>query len=251
MTKVAFRNEDGLSLAARLDMPKHEIPVKAYVLFAHCFTCTKDIFAASRIAATLQKEGFAVLRFDFSGLGASEGDFANTNFSSNVSDLVAAADYLRSEHTAPAIIVGHSLGGAAVLAAASHISECKAVVTIGAPSDVAHVAHHFQNEREEIMESGEADICLVGRPFKIKKQFIEDIESTHIQGAVENLRKALLVMHAPLDQTVGIENAGHIFSWAKHPKSYISLDDADHLLSRKEDAEYAGGMIASWAQRYI
>ena len=249
MTKVSFQGSSGEVLAARLDVPD-ETPT-AYVLFAHCFTCTKDIFAASRIAKVLKERGFGVLRFDFTGLGASEGDFANTNFSSNVGDLVAAADYLRADHQAPAIIVGHSLGGSAVLASAKHIPEAKAVVTLGSPSDVGHVAHHFDSARDEILEKGEAEVCLVGRPFKIKKQFIEDIEGVKLEESVKSLKKALLIMHAPLDETVGIENAGDIFGWAKHPKSYVSLDDSDHLISKQEHAEYAGRMIATWAMKYI
>lgn len=239
----------GESLSACLDKPEGDI--RAYALFAHCFTCTKDIFAASRIAKTLKQFGIAVVRFDFTGLGASEGDFANTNFSSNIEDLIAAANHMRTHMEAPKLIIGHSLGGSAVLAAAAHINEAKAVVTLGSPADVSHVAHNFQSARDEIMEQGEAEICLVGRPFKIKKQFIEDLEQVKIQHAVQTLGKALLVMHAPLDQTVGVENAAQIFGWAKHPKSYISLADADHLISRKEDAEYAAGIIASWAVKYI
>ncbi len=249
MEKITFIGADGQKLAARIDTPDGDI--KAYALFAHCFTCTKDIFAASRIAKVLKERGIAVVRFDFTGLGASEGDFANTNFSSNVEDLVSAANFMRDEFQAPAILIGHSLGGSAVLAAAHKIPEARAVVTLGSPADVAHVAHNFKNDREKIMRDGEADICLVGRPFKIKKQFIEDIEGVKLQHHVNNLKKALLVMHAPLDQTVGIENAGQLFSWAKHPKSYVSLDDADHLISRAEDAEYAANVIATWVMKYI
>jgi len=249
MSKITFTGGTGQTLAARIDKP--ELEIKTYALFAHCFTCSKDIYAASRIAKTLTDNGIAVVRFDFTGLGASEGDFANTNFSSNVEDLVAAANFMREEFEAPSIIIGHSLGGSAVLASAEKIPEARAVVTLGSPADVAHVAHNFQSDREKIMRDGEADICLVGRPFKIKKQFIEDIESIKLQQHVNDLKKAILVMHAPLDETVGIENAGQIFSWAKHPKSYVSLDDADHLISRKKDAEYAGHVIATWAMKYI
>jgi len=236
-------------LAARLDEPEGE--TRAYVLFAHAFSSSKDIFAASRIAKALQSRGYGVLRFDFTGLGESEGDFANTNFSSNIWDIVAAADFLRNEYQAPGVLVGHSLGGSAVLAATSKIPEVKAVATIGSPADVAHVAHHFDSARDEILENGEADVCLGGRPFTIKKQFIEDIEGAKIESCVRNLKRALLVMHAPRDATVGIENAGTIFSWAKHPKSYVSLDDADHLITGKEHAEYAGRMIATWAGKYV
>ena len=249
MEKFTFEGSQGDLLSARLDQPSGEI--RAYALFAHCFTCTKDIFAAARLTRTLNEQNIAVVRFDFTGLGASEGDFANTNFTSNVGDLIKAADYMREHMQAPALIIGHSLGGAAVLVAAKSISEAKAVVTIGAPSDSAHVAHNFKESLDEIREKGEAEVCLVGRPFKIKKQFVDDIESQSMQENIENLGKALLVMHAPLDQTVGIENAANIFMAAKHPKSYVSLDDADHLISRKQDAEYAGNVIAMWADRYI
>lgn len=236
-------------LAAALDKPEGEIA--AYALFAHCFTCTKDIFSAARIAKTLQEKGVAVLRFDFTGLGGSEGDFANTNFSSNIEDLVAAANYMRDELEAPSILIGHSLGGSAVLAAAHQIPESKAVVTIGSPADATHVAHHFNSKRSEILEKGEAEVCLAGRPFKIKKQFIDDIEGVKLENYVRNLNKAILVMHAPLDETVGVENAAKIFGWAKHPKSYVSLDDADHLISSKKDAQYIAGLIASWIVKYI
>jgi len=249
MSKFEFKNAQGFQLAARLDKPDGDI--KSYALFAHCFTCSKDIFAASRIAKTLNQHNIAVVRFDFTGLGASEGDFANTNFSSNVEDLVSAADFMREEFQAPSILIGHSLGGSAVLASAEKIPEAKAVVTLGSPADIAHVVENFKESREDILTKGEAEVCLVGRPFKIKRQFIEDIEGVKLQHNVEKLKKALLVMHAPRDKTVGIENAGQLFSWAKHPKSYISLDDADHLISRKEDAEYAAKVIATWALKYI
>lgn len=249
MEKLEFTGSQGETLSARLDKPEGEI--KAYALFAHCFTCSKDIYAASKISQTLTNHGIAVFRFDFTGLGRSEGDFANTNFSSNVEDLVKAANFMKETLQAPKIIIGHSLGGSAVLASASQIPEAKAVVTLGSPADVAHVAHHFKDDRETIMEHGEAHICLAGRPFKIKRQFIEDIEGFKLQTHVRKLKKALLVMHAPMDETVGIENAAEIFGWARHPKSYVSLDDSDHLISKKEHAEYAGNVIAIWADRYI
>lgn len=249
MERITFKGSSGENLAARLDVPDGDI--RAYALFAHCFTCTKDIFAASNIAKTLKARGIAVIRFDFTGLGASEGDFANTNFSSNVGDLVAAANYMRDELEAPSIIIGHSLGGSAVLAAAGEIAEAKAVVTLGSPADVAHVAHNFADSRDEILETGEAEVCLVGRPFRIKRQFIDDIEGVKLEKHVRNLGKALLVLHAPLDRTVSIDNAAQIFGWAKHPKSYVSLDDADHLISRKEDAQYAANIIATWTDKYI
>lgn len=247
--KVTFAGAQGDKLAARLDLPDGE--PKATALFAHCFTCTKDIFAASRIAQGLAENGFAVLRFDFTGLGSSEGEFANTNFSSNVQDLVAAADFLRGEGLAPNLLVGHSLGGAAVLAAAESMPEVKAVATIGAPYDPGHVAHNFGDKITEINEDGEAEVILVGRPFRIKKQFLDDIGSQNQKDRIANLGKALVVFHSPIDATVGVDNAAGIFAAAKHPKSFISLDHADHLLSRREDAEYVAMVLAAWASRYV
>ncbi len=247
--KVEFEGAQGDMLAARLEMPAGE--PRAYALFAHCFTCSKDIFAASRIAGALAELGFAVLRFDFTGLGASDGEFANTNFSSNVGDLLKAVDYLRTEHEAPSIIIGHSLGGAAVLAAAGQVPEIKAVATIGAPSDPGHVQHLFAAARPEIEARGEAEVSLAGRTFRIQKQFLDDIESHRLSDAIGAMRKALLVFHSPVDQTVGVENAAAIFQAAKHPKSFISLDDADHLLSRHADAIYVATVLSGWASRYL
>ena len=247
--KLEFPGASGATLAARLDSP--DTPPRAYALFAHCFTCTKDIFAASRIAAALAAQGIGVLRFDFTGLGHSEGEFANTNFSSNVADLLKAADFLRETRQAPKILVGHSLGGAAVLAAAPEIPEAVAVVTIAAPSAPAHVQHLFHGALDEIAAEGEAEVEIAGRPFKVKRQFLEDISQPHLSEALARLKKALLVFHAPRDQTVGIENAGEIFAAAKHPKSFISLDDADHLLSRRSDATYVAEVLSAWAGRYL
>jgi putative redox protein len=247
--KITFTGALGEALAARLDAPAGE--VRAYALFAHCFTCSKDIFAATRIAAALAERGIAVLRFDFTGLGASGGDFANTNFSSNVGDLIAAADWLRANRQAPTLLVGHSLGGAAVLAAAPEIAEARAVATIGAPADPEHVAHNFAPARAEIEAAGEAEVTLAGRQFRIKKQFLEDIAATKLEAAIGGLRKALLVFHGPRDEIVGIDNASKIFLAAKHPKSFISLDDADHLLTRRADAVYVAEVLAAWASRYL
>lgn len=249
MDKIDFEGSQNAKLSARLDRPSGQI--KACALFAHCFTCGKDIAAASRIAKALTDDGIAVLRFDFTGLGKSEGEFANTNFTSNVQDLVKAADYMRENLQAPAILIGHSLGGTAVLAAAKHIPESKAVVTIGAPADANHVAHHFGDKKAEIMEQGEAEVSLAGRPFRIRKQFLEDIQSQRLEKEISNLDRALLVMHAPLDNIVSIDNAAQIFKTAKHPKSFVTLDDADHLISRKGDAAYAARVIAAWVSRYI
>ncbi len=245
---VTFDGGHGAKLAARLDLPLGE--ARAFALFAHCFTCTKDILAAKRIAGEMARRGIAVLRFDFTGLGASEGEFASTNFSSNVADLVRAADYLRDHFEAPRILIGHSLGGAAVLAAAGEIAECKAVATIGAPADADHVVHNFSAHLDEIEISGEAEVKLAGRPFTIRKQFLDDLKAQAVRDRVAGLRRALMVLHSPIDQTVGIENAAEIFTAAKHPKSFVSLDTADHLLSKERDARYAARTIATWAARY-
>ncbi len=247
--KLTFTGAGGDQLAARFDQPQG--PAKAVALFAHCFTCTKDIFAASRIASGLAECGIAVLRFDFTGLGHSEGEFANTNFSSNVGDLVAAADHLRQHHEAPRLLIGHSLGGAAVLAAAGQVPEAVAVATIGAPAEPGHVQKLFQEARPEIEAAGEAEVLLAGRPFRIKKQFLEDIEAARLEDAIATMRKALLIFHGPLDSTVSVDNAGRIFGAAKHPKSFVSLDGADHLLSRREDASYVAEVLAAWATRYL
>ena len=247
--KIEFLSATGEKLAAALELPQ-ERP-RAYALFAHCFTCSKDIKAAREIARALRKNGYAVLRFDFTGLGGSEGDFANTNFSSNVEDLVAAASFLRDEYEAPSVLIGHSLGGAAVIVAAKKIPGVKAVAVLGAPAEADHVAMQIGEERAAIEQAGEAMVDLAGRPFKIKAQFLEDISRQNVLASVANLKKPLLIMHAPTDQTVGIENATEIFVAAKHPKSFVSLDTADHLLSQKEDAAYAANVLAAWAARYL
>ncbi|MEJ2060001.1 MAG: alpha/beta fold hydrolase [Gammaproteobacteria bacterium] len=247
--RLAFLNRDGLQLAGLLERPTGQ--PRAYALFAHCFTCSKDIGAATRIARALAEQGFAVLRFDFTGLGNSEGDFANTNFSSNIDDLVSAAEHLAETGCAPDLLIGHSLGGAAVLAAAHRIPSAKAVVTIAAPSDPAHVANLFENSREEIKEAGYAQVNLVGRHFTIKRQFLEDIESHSLHEQIAHLNRALLILHSPTDEVVGVEHARHIYEAAKHPKSFISLDRADHLITRQEDASYVADTIAIWASRYL
>jgi uncharacterized OsmC-like protein/alpha-beta hydrolase superfamily lysophospholipase len=244
-----FPNARGERLAALLDLPAGE--PAAYALFAHCFTCGKDIRAARRVAERLTASGIAVLRFDFTGLGMSEGEFANTNFSSNVADLVAAADHLRRTHRAPAILIGHSLGGAAVLAAAAEIPEARAVVTIAAPADPHHVTGLLKDYVDDIRAQGEIEVKLAGRPFRIRREFLDDIAEQRLTERVAHLRKALLIFHAPGDQTVGIDNASRIFTAAKHPKSFVSLDDADHLLSRTRDAVYVANVIAAWAERYL
>jgi uncharacterized OsmC-like protein/fermentation-respiration switch protein FrsA (DUF1100 family) len=244
-----FPNRKGEQLAATLDLPLG-VP-EAYALFAHCFTCGKDILAAKRIAERLAENGIAVLRFDFTGLGSSEGEFANTDFSSNVDDLVAAADHLRATHSAPAILIGHSLGGAALLAAASRIPDARAVVTIAAPSDPGHVLDLFKNRVEEIRARGEVEVTLAGRPFRLRREFLDDVAERKLNDHIADLRKALLVFHSPTDAIVGIENASEIFTAARHPKSFVSLAGADHLLSKKSDAAYVANVVAAWAQRYL
>ncbi len=247
--KFDFSGTDGQKLAALLDRP--DGATRAVALFAHCFTCGKDIRAARRIAEGLKMHGIAVLRFDFTGLGGSEGEFANTTFSSNVDDLVAAADHLRQTLAAPAILIGHSLGGAAVLAAAHRIAEARAVVTIGAPFDPAHVAGLFGGRLPEIDAKGEIEVTLHGRPFRIRRTLLDDIAEQNLAARIASLHKALLIFHAPTDEIVGIENASRIFIAAKHPKSFISLTGADHLLSRRSDDAYVANVIAAWAERYL
>lgn len=247
--KVTFTGSLGETLAARLERP--EGTVRAYALFAHCFTCSKDIFAAARIAEGLARQGIAVLRFDFTGLGMSGGDFANTNFTSNVQDLIAAAEFLRENYEAPDILVGHSLGGAAVLAAAEHVPEAVAVATIGAPSNASHVAHNFADKTIDIERDGEAEVDLSGRKFVIRKQFLDDIRGHTLTDKIGSLKKALLVFHSPLDSQVSVTNANEIFSAAKHPKSFVSLDKADHLLRDRDDANYVADVLSAWAERYI
>ena len=247
--RFQFEGSEGQQLAAALDTPNG--PARAYALFAHCFTCGKDVLAAKRIAVALSAKGIAVLRFDFTGLGSSEGDFANSTFSSNVADLVRAADHLRKTFQAPALLIGHSLGGAAVLAAASQILEANAVVTIAAPSDPTHVTGQFADSIEKIRKDGQAEVSLAGRPFTIKREFLDDIAEHGLMAHIAGLHKALLVMHAPTDDTVGIDNATRIFVTAKHPKSFVSLAGADHLLSNRRDSAYVADVIAAWASRYL
>ncbi|MET4220691.1 uncharacterized OsmC-like protein/fermentation-respiration switch protein FrsA (DUF1100 family) [Bradyrhizobium sp. LB14.3] len=247
--RFQFTGEGGHQLSAALELPDGE--PAAFALFAHCFTCGKDTLAAKRISVALAAKGIAVLRFDFTGLGSSEGDFANSTFSSNVADLVRAADHLRRVRKAPSILIGHSLGGAAILAAAGHIPEAKAVATIAAPSDPAHVTGLFKEHIDTIRAQGEVEVSLAGRPFRIKREFLDDIAEHELMKDVTGLHKALLVMHSPVDDTVGIDNATRLFVSARHPKSFVSLDHADHLLTKPSDALYAADLIAAWASRYI
>ncbi len=247
--KLEFEGGKGAKLAARLDLPNGAI--NAYAIFAHCFTCSKDLNATKRISAGLAAKGIAVLRFDFTGLGSSEGEFASTNFSSNISDLLRAADMLRKDFEAPSLLIGHSLGGAAVLVAGGQIPEVKGVVTIGAPSDANHVTHNFAADIEAIAKEGKAEVSLGGRKFTIEKQFLDDLAASSVKDHVASLKKPLLVFHSPVDQTVGIENAADIFTAAKHPKSFVSLDHADHLLTDEADAKFVASTISAWSERYL
>ncbi len=245
-----FQNASGEKLGARLDFPDGGSS-RACALFAHCFTCSKNLKAVGNISQALTEEGIAVLRFDFTGLGESEGDFADTNFSSNVADLISAADFLKSELDAPRILIGHSLGGAAVLQAAADIPSVLAVATIGAPAEPSHVTRLLESERATIEAEGEAEVNLAGRTFRIKKQFLDDLDRARMTERIRDLKRALMIFHSPVDDTVGIDNAGEIFQAARHPKSFVSLDAADHLLLDERDSRYVGSVISAWASKYI
>ncbi|WP_199432865.1 bifunctional alpha/beta hydrolase/OsmC family protein [Qaidamihabitans albus] len=247
--KIEFTGAHGMPLAARLDLP--ETAPRAYALFAHCFTCGKDSVAASRVSRALTESGIAVLRFDFTGLGESGGDFGNTDFSSNITDLVRAADHLRSRFAAPALLIGHSLGGAAVLAAAEQVPEVRAVATIGAPADPAHVERLLGESAEEIERSGAAEVCLAGRTFRIRRDFLDDAAAQPQAERIGRLGAALLVLHSPVDELVGVDNARQVFDAARHPKSFVAIDGADHLLTRSADAAYVATVLAAWAGRYV
>ncbi len=248
-TKLSFPGATGELLAARLDVPEGD--PTACALFAHCFTCGKDIVAASRISAGLVAAGIAVLRFDFTGLGSSDGDFANTNFASNIGDLVAAAGALREQFEAPSLLIGHSLGGAAVLAAARHIPEVQAVATIAAPYDPSHVTGLFAGSLDTIEANGRAEVSLAGRSFTITHDFVQDVQQTSLEQCVAELKRALLVFHSPVDNLVSIDNARDIYLAAKHPKSFVALDGADHLLTNRSDAMYVADVLAAWSRRYL
>jgi len=247
--RITFPGHNADQLAARLDMP--DGPHLGTALFAHCFTCSKDIPAARRIASRLAAMGMAVLRFDFTGLGHSQGEFENTSFTSNVDDLVAACRYLDKRGMPPGLLIGHSLGGAAVLKAAAQMPSVKAITTIGAPFDPEHVIHNFAGQLANIETDGHAEVLLAGRPFRISRKFVEDVKAENLAPAIAGLKRALLVLHAPLDTTVGIENASQIFAAARHPKSFVTLDGADHLITNPEDAEYTAQVIAAWSARYL
>lgn len=248
--KISFENSSGKKLSARLEFPLDQKPHN-FAVFAHCFTCNINFTAVRYISRALAAEGFGVLSFDFTGLGMSEGDFAETNFSGTVDDLICAAEFLEKNYQAPSLIVGHSLGGAAGILAASQLAEIKAVVTIGAPSAPQHVTNLLAGGIEEIKEKGAAEINIGGRPFLIKRQFVEDLEEQNLLSVIRAMRKAFLFLHSPQDLIVAVENAAELYKAAFHPKSFVSLDGADHLLSKKEDAMYVGDLIASWAARYV
>jgi len=248
--KVTFLNNEGQQLSGRLELPVNQQPHN-FVIFAHCFTCNKNLLAVKNISRALTSNGFGVLRFDFTGLGESDGDFSDTNFSGNVEDLVSVATYLEGNYKSPTLIIGHSLGGAAVIFAASQINSIKAVATVAAPSNPKHVQHLLHSSLEEIQSSGKAVVNLGGRNFTIKKQFIDDLEANGLSQTTKNLRKPILVMHSPQDTIVNIKNAEEIYKAAHHPKSFVSLDGADHLLSNKADSIYVGNVISNWAKRYV
>ena len=247
--KLSFAGSTGHRLAGVLDLPLGR--PRGYALFAHCFTCSKDLTAVRRISSGLIERGFAVLRFDFTGLGESEGDFGDSHFSANVADLVSAARYLGDTRERPTLLIGHSLGGAAVLAAAAELSEVTAVVTIGAPCEPGHVRKLFCSSEDEIAERGHADVELAGRTFRITKEFVEDLSRQKMQDSISRLSAALLVMHSPTDEVVGIDNARCIYDAARHPKSFVSLDGADHLLTRRPDSEFVAEVVSSWVSRYV
>jgi putative redox protein len=248
--KIKFIGAQGEKLSARIDEPDSG-STKGVVLFAHCFTCSKNLRAVGHISRTLTEHDMSVFRFDFTGLGESEGDFSDTNFSSNIEDLESAAEFIKEEWSAPRMLMGHSLGGAAVLQAAHHIPSIEAVATIGAPCNPEHVTHHLMDSMDEIEDKGAARVKLAGRVFTIKKQFLDDLKEQKMNQVIKHLGRPLLIFHSPVDQTVGIDNAAHIYKLAKHPKSFISLDDADHLLTNEEDAKYVGSVAAAWVERYL
>lgn len=248
--KISFKGAFGNAISAKIDWPDDEL--RGWVLFAHGFSIGKDLKPIRTISKTLVDEGYGMLRFDFTGLGESDGDFSDTNFSSNVKDILSAATWLRENHQAPSILIGHSFGGTAALMAAQDIPEVRAIATIGAPCDTHHIVHQFESQIEEIEEEGEAKVLLAGRPFVIKEQFLEDVANQNMDSAIKALDRALMIFHSPQDMVVGIKNASHIYGLARHPKSFVTLDGADHLLLKNPaDAEYIARVLAAWAARYI
>ncbi len=247
---IKFTNKEGVELAGKLELPLDKKP-QNFAIFAHCFTCSKDLKAVRNITLALSQKGFGVLRFDFTGLGQSDGAFENTNFTSNVNDIKAAADYLSENYKAPSLLVGHSLGGTAVLMAGSQMDSVKAIATIGAPCEPDHVLNMLREDIDEIEKNGEATVTLAGREFKIKSQFIKDLREQGLSKMLGDMRKSTLIMHSPQDDTVEVSNARNIYEHLHHPKSFVSLDGADHLLSNNSDSLYAGDLIACWVKRYI
>lgn len=250
-TNLDFENAEGMRLSGALELPPPEITTQRYAVFAHCFTCGKDIAAAHRISRALAARGIAVLRFDFTGLGKSEGDFADTSFSSNVADLLCAAEMLARDYQPPALLIGHSLGGAAVLAAARELPSVEAVVTIGAPATPGHIEHLFKGTRDDMERHGEAEVHVGGRRFLVRRQFLDDLERYGDIDHIRQLRRPLLIFHSPIDDIVSIDEAAKLYRAALHPKSFISLDDADHMLSDPRDAEYVAETLVAWASRYL
>ena len=248
---VHFPNQRGEQLAARLDLPAEGAPVRAYAIFAHCFTCTKDYNAPVHVSRVLREQAIAVLRFDFTGLGHSEGDFSATNFTSMLADLVAAGDFLAAHYAAPALLVGHSWGGTAAVQASRALPSVRAVATLGSPASPGHITHHFAAQLAEIAAQGSATVSIGGRPFQVKQQFVDDAHAASAQAVAPHAGRALLILHSPQDAVVPIGQAARLFAQAQHPKSFVTLDGADHLLSRRADAEYVGHLIASWASRYL
>ena len=250
-TKVEFQNNNGETLAGLLETPSGDNKILSIAIFAHCFTCSKDVAAASRISRSLAAKGIAVFRFDFTGLGNSDGDFANTNFSSNVDDLLAAAKMLEENYQAPSLLIGHSLGGAAVLTAAHKLPQVKAIATIGSPATADHVQHLFSGAVPELETKGEARVKIGSREFNIKKQLLDDLNKNGSSEHIGSLKRPLLIFHSPIDTIVSVKEAAKIYQSASHPKSFISLDNADHLLTNRDDSEYVGATLSAWAQRYI
>ena len=248
--KLKILNKKGINLQAFLELPANQNP-NYFAIFAHCFTCSSSLNAVKHVSRALTNDGFGVVRFDFTGLGRSEGEFADSHFSSNVDDLIAVNDFLVKNYKAPSLLVGHSLGGAAVLVAASKLENIKAVATIGAPATVDHVKHLFSHGIEEVKQKGEVEVNIGGRPFRIDEEFVADFDKTDLPAIVTLLRKPLLIMHSPIDTIVGIKNAERLYHNAHHPKSFITLDKADHLLSNSRDSQYVGEVIGAWVKRYF
>lgn len=249
-TRLNIQNSKGFQLQAYLELPANQKP-KNYAIFAHCFTCNSTLKPVKNISRALTLHGFGVVRFDFTGLGKSEGEFADSYFSANVDDLLAVSDYMKQHYQAPTLLVGHSLGGAAVIVAASKLASVKAVATIGAPATTEHVKKHFSHHVQEIAAKGDVEVNIGGRPFKISQEFVDDFDKTDLPEITKNLRKPILIMHAPFDKVVGIDNAHQLYQAAHHPKSFISLNDADHLLLESKDSIYVGNMIGTWVQGYF